>query len=324
MSATTIPQPPGWAGARAERLPADAGNRRYTRLARPDGARAILMEAPVAASPQAAAQFEAFRRIGRWLGDLGLAAPAEIWADAESGLLLLEDLGDMSFAALLDAGDPAAGTAYATAVDVLARVAGAEPPAGLDAPGAEALAAMIAPTLAALPDEVAEATCLAPALTAALAPLSGAAPVVALRDVHAENLVWRADRMGLGRVGLLDFQDAVLLPDGYDLASLLDDPRREVPLAWRDGLIDRYATARGLPAREMASRVDLLSLLRNLRIHGIFRRLAAVDGRPRYASFQPRLRTLIARTAARPGLGALREPVTRLLAATAAWQETGP
>jgi aminoglycoside/choline kinase family phosphotransferase len=320
MTALDLPKPPGWTEAAAERIPADAGDRRYTRLSRPDGARAVLMQALVAASAQAAAQFAAFRRIGLWLRDLGLGAPAEIWVDAERGLLLLEDLGPLSFAALLDAGDPAAETAYASSVDVLAHVAGADAPCGLDAPGPETLAAMIAPTLAALPGDVAEATGLAPALSEALTDLSGVAPVVALRDVHAENLIWRADRTGLARVGLLDFQDALLLPDGYDLASLLDDPRREVPLAWRAALIDRYAGARGMPAAAMAARVDLLSLLRNLRIHGIFRRLETGGGRPRYARFQPRVRALIARTVARPGLGGLRDPVRRLLDATAHWE----
>jgi aminoglycoside/choline kinase family phosphotransferase len=320
MTALDLPNPPGWAGAAAERIPADAGDRRYTRLSRPDGARAVLMQAPVETSPQAAAQFIAFRRIGQWLRDLGLGAPAEIWVDAGRGLLLLEDLGPLSFAALLDAGDPAAETAYASAVDMLAHVAGADAPCGLDAPGPEALAAMIAPTLAALPGDVAEATGLAPALSEALTALSGAAPVVALRDVHAENLIWRPDRTGLARVGLLDFQDALLLPDGYDLASLLDDPRRDVPLAWRAALIGRYAEARGMPAAAMAARVDLLSLLRNLRIHGIFRRLETGGGRPRYARFQPRVRALIARTVECPGLDRLRDPVHRLLDATVQWE----
>jgi aminoglycoside/choline kinase family phosphotransferase len=321
MTGLDLPEPPGWADAAAESIPADAGDRRYTRLSRPDGARAILMQAPVETSPQAAAQFTAFRRIGRWLRDLGLGAPAEIWVDAERGLLLLEDLGPVSFAALLDAGDPASETAYATSVDVLAHVAAADAPSGLDAPGPEALAAMIAPTLAALPGDVAEATGLAPALSEVLKDLSGAAPVVSLRDVHAENLIWRPDRTGLARVGLLDFQDALLLPDGYDLASLLDDPRRDVPPAWRAALIGRYAEARGVPASAMGARVDLLSLLRNLRIHGIFRRLETIGGRPSYARFQPRVRALITRTVERPGLGMLRDPVLRLLDATARWEE---
>ncbi|MFW5881955.1 MAG: phosphotransferase [Roseicyclus sp.] len=283
---------------------------------RADGARAILMQAPVGTSPQAAAQLAAFRRIGAWLRAQGLGAPAEIRADAERGILLLEDLGPVSFAALLDAADPAAGTAYDTAVDVLARVAGAEAPGGLEAPGPETLAAMVTPTLDALPAEVAFATGLRPALREALTRLAPAATAVALRDVHAENLIWRADRTGLLRVGLLDFQDALLLPDGYDLASLLDDPRREVPTDWRGALIARYAAARGVPAAEMASRVDLLSLLRNLRIHGIFRRLATQGGRPRYARFQPRVRRLIARAAAH----ALQDPVEKLLDATASWE----
>jgi aminoglycoside/choline kinase family phosphotransferase len=320
VTAAPLLERAGWSTAIGEPIPADAGARRYTRLQRADGARAILMQAPVATSAHAAAQYEAFRRIAGWLRDLGLGAPAEHMADPERGLLLLEDLGSVSFAALLDTADSEAEVAYATATDVLARVAAAEPPPGLAAPDPADLAAMIAPTLAALPEDVAEATGLLPALTEALARLRGAAPVVALRDVHAENLIWRAERTGLLRVGLLDFQDALLLPDGYDLASLVDDPRRALPPAWRDTLVARYAEGRGVPAAEMAARVDLLSLLRNLRIHGLFHRLVTVDGRPHYARFQPRVRHLIAQCAARPGLDALRAPVARLLDATARWE----
>ena len=103
---------------------------------------------------------------------------------------------------------------------------------------------------------------------------------VSLRDVHGDNLIWRPDRTGPLRIGLLDFQDALVLPEGYDLASLVDDPRRTVPEAWRDDLIRAHAAARGLSEADMSRRVDLLSLQRNLRILGIFRRLATELGRP--------------------------------------------
>jgi aminoglycoside/choline kinase family phosphotransferase len=65
-----------------------------------------------------------------------------------------------------------------------------------------------------------------------------------MRDVHGDNLIWRPRPAGLLRIGLLDFQDALVLPDGYDLASLLDDPRREVPETWR-GAPDRHYAAAG-------------------------------------------------------------------------------
>jgi aminoglycoside/choline kinase family phosphotransferase len=145
--------------------------------------------------------------------------------------------------------------------------------------------------------------------------------VVSLRDVHADNLIWRAERTGADRVGLLDFQDALVLPDGYDLASLLDDPRRRVPEAWRAEAIGRYAADRRRPPVEMAQRVAVLSVLRNLRILGIFRRLARDEGRPGYASYLPRTRDLIARGVAHPGLEALRAPVAEVLHRSRDWQE---
>jgi aminoglycoside/choline kinase family phosphotransferase len=158
------------------------------------------------------------------------------------------------------------------------------------------------------------------ALIAQLSAISGTS-VLSLRDVHGDNLMWRPGEAGLARIGLLDFQDALLLPDGYDLASLLDDPRREVPETWRRDLVAAYAAARGVNVEEMAFRTDLLSLQRNLRVLGIFRRLAVERGRPSYARFIPRTRTLLARAAGHPQLAALGPLVLDLLARTAQWPE---
>jgi aminoglycoside/choline kinase family phosphotransferase len=50
-----------------------------------------------------------------------------------------------------------------------------------------------------------------------------------LRDYHSPNLLWLPERQGVARVGLLDFQDAVLGPPAYDLGSLLLDARGAIP-----------------------------------------------------------------------------------------------
>ena len=141
-----------------------------------------------------------------------------------------------------------------------------------------------------------------------------------LRDYHVDNLMVVDGRDGVAGCGLLDFQDALVMPDGYDLASLLDDPRRIVPEIWRDDLITRYAVARGTGRAEMARRVALLSLQRNLRILGIFRRLATERGRPSYARFLPRTRILLKRATDHRDLGKLRPLINELLAQTAHWQ----
>ena len=307
----------GWAGAEVHAIPSDASDRRYFRIRRGD-ARAILMQAPVSASDLAHRQFDAFRRVSDWLRAIGLAAPAELAAEPAAGLLLLEDLGEVALSRLLDLGAEEARTAYETAVSVIDRIAQERPPHWMAVTNVGDMAAMIEPTLSLVPGSDG----LAADLRAVLAERLGMIPympAVSLRDVHGDNLIWRGDKVGLARIGLLDFQDAVVLPDGYDVASLVDDPRRTVPETWRDQLVRSYAMRRAQDEREALARVNLLSVQRNLRILGIFRRLATERGRPDYARFLPRTRVLLMRSVAHPDLARLRPAVTELLRMTAHW-----
>ena len=50
-----------------------------------------------------------------------------------------------------------------------------------------------------------------------------------LRDFHSPNIIWRADRKGHDRLGVVDFQDALIGPSAYDVASLAMDARVTVP-----------------------------------------------------------------------------------------------
>jgi aminoglycoside/choline kinase family phosphotransferase len=309
----------GWSGADVVPLPSDASDRSYCRVRRADGATAVLMSAPVTTSAMAARQYAAFRRVSDWLHGLGLSAPAELAAEPEAGLLLLEDLGAVSLAALLERAAPDAKGAYGAVVSVLTLLADAPAPDWMDRPDARAMTDMVGLTFSLLPGS----KCLAEDLHGILAEelgSIGSASIASLRDVHGDNLIWRPERDGAHRVGLLDFQDALVLPDGYDLASLVDDPRRIVPADWRDDLIRDYATARHQAVDRMARQVDLLSLQRNLRVLGIFRRLATDYGRPDYACFIPRTRALLLRSASHPDLHRLHAPVSELLERTAHWE----
>jgi aminoglycoside/choline kinase family phosphotransferase len=309
----------GWAGGHVATIPSDASDRSYLRLQRADGATAILMRAPVTTSDAAARQFAAFRRVADWLRERGLAAPAELAADPEAGFLLLEDLGEVPLSALLDRGAPDAREAYGAALSVLVRLAAEPGPDWMTRPDATGMAAMVDLTFSLLPGSEALAQETRGVLEEHLGGIwdNGA---VSLRDVHGDNLIWRPDRAGPQRIGLLDFQDALVLPEGYDLASLVDDPRRTVPEAWRDELIHAHAAANCRGVADMSRRVDLLSLQRNLRILGIFRRLATELGRPAYARFLPRTRTLLTRSAGHAELQRLRPLVAELLERTAHWQ----
>ncbi len=287
----------GWGEATRAPLAGDASARRYTRL-QMDGRTAILME------DSDDANLARFQRIGAHLHSLGLSAPLTLASDTEHGLLLLEDLGDLTLSHLLVNDPNTAERAYAEAAAMLPHLA-VDPPSGLDAPDAAGMAAMTGLTFDLLPDSDALRSRLMTALTEALERHAPGPPTLALRDVHADNLIWLPDRLGVARIGLLDYQDAMLLPDGYDLASLLDDPRRDVPGIWKTSLVADRA------------RFDTLSLQRNLRILGIFHRLATQYGKPQYRAFLPRTAALVERAAQE--LPALRQPVAELLDRTAHW-----
>lgn len=308
----------GWQDAAQTPLAGDASARRYLRLARGADS-AILMQAPVASMADRNS-LAAFLRIGAHLAALDLSAPQIIAADPALGFILLEDFGDATLARLLRDAPAHAQAAYLVASDVTEALAQAALPDPIARPDPKAQANMIALTLDFLPKGHGLAA-LEPMLATALATHADGPPVLALRDYHADNLLWLPDRQGAARIGLLDFQDAVALPLGYDLASLVDDPRRDIPADWRAALIARFAASHGLAQDQASARIATLSLLRNLRILGIFHRLAGQGGKPHYRAYLPRTGVLIDRAVADPALAALRPAVAALRALTAPWAE---
>ncbi len=113
---------------------------------------------------------------------------------------------------------------------------------------------------------------------------------MAHRDYHAENLIWLPQRDGAARVGMIDFQDAVRAHPSWDLHSLLQDARRDVSPTLEAEALDRYFALRPRVDRAafMADYAGLAAL-NEARIIGIFARLIARDGKPRYRQFLPRM-----------------------------------
>ena len=128
---------------------------------------------------------------------------------------------------------------------------------------------------------------------------------LALRDYHAENLIWRPERHGLDRVGLLDYQDAVLAPAEYDLVSLLRDARRDVAEPVAIAMTQRFARQSGKDLAAVQAAMACLGVQRNLRIMGIFARQARRDGKTRYLSLMPRVWGHIQRDLQHPALSEL-------------------
>jgi aminoglycoside/choline kinase family phosphotransferase len=317
----------GLGAARRVALAGDASTRGYERLFPRSGPSLILMDQPPsletlpcppgasdaeraalgynALARLAAGRVEAFAACAAYLRSLGLSAPEVIAFDAAQGLAVLEDLGDGLFARLIEEG-AAEAPLYDNAVDVLARLHEEAPPPVLTAPGAvwplldyDRLALTTAsdifvewwPKWDRRVSLSAEAVAEWRALWAPIAARGAAgASVFCHRDFHAENLIWLPDRPGPARTGLLDFQDAVRADPAWDLSMLLHDARRDVSTARQAAVLDRYFDARPeLDRAAFTADFHALGALNIVRILGIFARLIARDGKPRYQAFMPRL-----------------------------------
>ena len=298
----------GWVGAARTPLAGDASFRRYERI-RLDGRTAVLMDAPPAKE-----DVRPFIAVARYLADAGFSAPAILGEDREHGFLLLEDLGDGRFTRLLQAGSVDEGILYEAAVDLLIALHKEPPPAlpAYDWPllwqEAGLFTEYYLPYV--LGGEQAARHEEAEALWRRhLAPVAEGHSCLVLRDYHADNLMWLPDREGLAKVGLLDFQDAVFGQAAYDLVSLLQDARRDVPPALEADMIARYGAAQDAAFDAGAFRLsyDLLGAQRNSKIIGIFTRLWVRDGKPDYLKLIPRVWGLIERNLANPALAQLKD-----------------
>jgi hypothetical protein len=141
--------------------------------------------------------------------------------------------------------------------------------------------------------------------------LALAAPAVwVLRDYHSPNLLWLPEREGVARIGLLDFQDAVMGPAAYDLASLAQDARVDVPEMVEIALLSRYTRARlkaepAFDAPAFAQLYATMAAQRASKILGIFARLDRRDGKPQYLRHMPRVWAYLQRSLAHPALAPL-------------------
>ena len=329
----------GWGRAHIRPLAGDASMRSYARLNR-GAKRALLMTAPPAAEsaacpPQATDQervalgynakarlagpnLNAFVAISNALRSVGLSAPAVYAVDANRGLAIIEDLGDDLYARIVGEADET--ELYAAAIDVLLRLRESAPPqpasddyAMLNYDGlalkaeTDLLTEWYWPLKKGAPigdDLQAEYQSIIEALVSSVSPPT----TIVLRDYHAENLLWLPERHGVARVGLIDFQDGLIGVAAYDLASLLEDARRDVAPALVKAMIERYcAGASGNFSREaFMNDYAVLAAQRNAKIIGIFARLAERDGKPRYLDLLPRVEAHFRGDLARPALRPLR------------------
>jgi aminoglycoside/choline kinase family phosphotransferase len=294
----------GWEGAEILPLAGDASFRRYFRVVN-GGRTAVLMDAPPPHEDP-----RPFVAVAEWLSSVGLSAPQIIARDLDKGLLLLADFGDWRMREYLDEDPSRERELYELATDVLVHLHQHAPMPGLKPHGLD----QWLEELKLFPDWYCPAVGLEvdsqlyeAAWREALEPVAndGLAPVTVLRDYHAENVMLVDGLEGVGHFGLLDFQDAVAGHPAYDLASVLEDARRDVPETIEQAMIERYVAATG-HGEAFGRAYWALAAQRNTRILGVFTRLWKRDGKPHYRRFQPRMWGLLERDLAQPHLAPVR------------------
>jgi aminoglycoside/choline kinase family phosphotransferase len=311
----------GYGAARAEPLAQDASFRRYLRLTG-GPCPAVLMDAP---PPE---DIRPFVCIAGHLAGIGVSVPSLFAMDAAEGLLLEEDLGDDVFAPPPPLAPPpnpfqeGAGEAglFDAAVDVLVAVQRAPPPPGLPVWDAAVMAETALatlfdwwwPAMFGAPAHDAARQDFAIALAAMLAPIAGGPTCFVHRDFFAGNLIWLPHRTGIRRVGVLDFQSAAIGHPAYDLASLLQDVRRDMPEWLTERAIARYFAARPeLNPTEFRAAYAACAAQRHLRVAGQWVRLARRDKRPGYLAFGPRTWRLLEQVVRYPAAAPLAAALDR-------------
>ncbi|MDA7427645.1 phosphotransferase [Primorskyibacter aestuariivivens] len=294
----------GHGTARRVPLAGDASARRYERIVTDIGDSLILMDA----DPATGEDTRAFLDIRAHLFRYGFSAPAVFAEDTQAGLLLLEDFGDDVFARVMDRDPSRERPLYRLAADCLSRLHEKPLPEGMLPMDAPALAAMIEPAFShyapecsdLLPDAVT-------AFTEALQPVTEVQPVLALRDFHAENMVLLSGRHGDRQVGLLDFQDAFVTHPAYDLVSMLQDARRDLSDGVEEETLGYFITTTKTDDAAFRHAYAALGAQRNLRILGVFSRLAKARGKPQYLALQPRVWRHVWQNLQHPALHRLRD-----------------
>lgn len=328
----------GWNGsdARLSYLQGDASPRRYARLQKDDGHRCILMDSPRQPDGPAVRDGKPYSRIahlaedvrpfvavGTALSAAGFSAP-EIYAhDLDRGFLLIEDLGDAVFGAEVHRGADQHAL-WQRGVDTLVALSRHRPTRPLQLPDGDLYTP---PNLDQEMLQIETELLLDwywPALNGTPAPSDARAAFNALwrdlftrvlkapkgwvlRDYHSPNLI-ALDCAPPRDVGMIDFQDALVGPEAYDLVSLLQDARLDVPEAIEADLLERYIAAvfDGDTSQDFRFQYAALGAQRNTKILGIFARLAKRDGKRAYLAHIPRIWGYLTRDLSHPELAELK------------------
>lgn len=325
-----------WGEATRTRFTGDASARAYETVRLQGNAERVLMNSPrlvlgppvrdgkpyaeIAHSAQTVAAFVA---LDKALHGIGVTVPTIHAQDIDRGFLLLEHLGTGAF---LDPDGKPIAERYAAAAELLAMIHRKPVERRIEvAPGVvheippfdrgaliievDLLVDWYVPAITGAPPTDALRTAYHAAWTALFDRLDRAEQGLVLRDFHSPNIVWRPERMGHERMGILDFQDAMIGASAYDVASLAMDARVTVPAEIESSTVAAYVAAReaggGFDAAGFTAAYAIMAAQRNSKILGIFVRLHRRDGKPQYLKHLPRIRDYLRRALAHPALAEL-------------------
>ncbi len=318
-------------------LQGDASARRYERIQAAGHPPTILMDMPSGPDgppvhdgrsydqvAHLSRDIRAVWAVNRVLVEKGLSAPRAWAQDLSSGLMLMEDLGDAVYGRLYAEGQME--ELLAAAVDLLVAMAGMDWPQRVEAPAgthvvhryddaaflveADLLTGWYWPHVRGTQPGAEAVEEWRETWRALLPQARTGREIWVLRDFHSPNLIWLPERRGIARVGLVDTQDAVCGPAAYDLASLLQDARIDIPQEMERAMLERYVTARcaaepTFDAGAFRTAYAVMAAQRACKVLGIFARLNMRDGKPAYLKHMPRVRRWLLKNLEHPVLAPL-------------------
>lgn len=274
-----------------EPLPSDASKRLYFRIITKTDS-FMLMDSSAELDSLAK-----FISIDQFLRSASLNAPKILSAKQDDGFLLLEDFGNNLFTQYIKSNPENETKLYEIATDLLSEIHKIEPPTFLKEYDNERLEMELQIFLDwyvkynIKPDLFDAASAELLSIFQSLYPkIHSLKKVFVFKDYMADNLMWLPTNEGLKRVGLLDFQDALLGSPVYDLSSLLQDARRDVSEKLEQHCLDKLS-----PNNDFLDAYNIIALQKNLRIIGVFHRLNLKYGKPKYMDFIPRMWNYVGR-----------------------------
>ena len=263
----------------------DASFRKYYRINKNN---VLIMDAP----NERGESVKSFQIIDKILSEMGISVPAIHCIDEKNGFILLEDLGDQVFSRILNSDNEY--ELYKNAIAVLAHIYLESIKKKFDSNNIHyySIDTLIEETslfyewflkkhckISLANEEKIEYQEI---LKKIFNEINFTSSALVLRDYHVDNLILLKNRKGINQVGVIDFQDALIGSNAYDLVSLIEDVRRPIKTTLKEKLIEEYIDLTGYDLRRLLQEMRYFSIQRNLKIIGIFSRLKYRDGKPQY------------------------------------------